>query len=228
LKELRFESALSTAKGMMVFMKKAGNILFWVVISVLVLVILYNLYNRYKPNVDLKQVPSQETRQDQGSEKPDTNDRQESGDDSKQKPQKRMAPDFTVEDINGRKVKLSDYKGKIVILNFWATWCPYCVQEMPDLDELHAEFSKDGDAVILTVDVEESIEKVKKFVEDKKLTLPVLMDYDGKVAGMYGVNSFPTTYVINRDGTVYGYQPGAMTKTQLANVVERVKQEEGR
>ena len=190
--------------------KRLWNIIFWVVIAGLSLVILYNLYNRYKPEVELKQVPPQQT-EDIGKAE------------ENQEPEKVMAPDFTLQDINGKEVKLSSYRGKIVVLNFWAVWCPYCIQEMPGLDAANTELLKGEDAVILTVDVQEDLEKVKKFISSKKLTLPVLMDYDGSVSGAYGVSAFPTTFVINRDGSVYGYQTGPITKEQILNLVDKMK-----
>lgn len=222
-------------------MKKVGNILFWIIITVLLVVIAYNLYNRYKPNIDLKQIPQQESRRDEGEaadndgqqdrtggdgqvERPQEQQPGEQGSDE-QKPQKIIAPDFTLEDLQGNKIKLSDYRGKIVFLNFWATWCPYCVREMPDLEAAHIELSKVGNAAILTINVQEDLEKVKEFVEENGLTLPVLMDYDGMTAGLYGVSSFPTTLVVDADGTAYGYHTGPLTKTQILNLVDRIKGE---
>ncbi|HHV99287.1 MAG TPA: redoxin domain-containing protein [Clostridiaceae bacterium] len=142
---------------------------------------------------------------------------------SEENNEKIIAPDFTLEDINGKKVSLSDYRGKIVFLNFWATWCQYCVMEMPDLEKVHQGFSKGDDAVILTVNSDEDPEKVKKFIKDNNLTLPVLMDYAYEVNWMYGISSIPVTFVIGRDGSVYGAIPGMTNKDTLLNIYESIK-----
>jgi len=125
--------------------------------------------------------------------------------------------------LNGKTVSLSDYRGRIVFLNFWATWCIYCREEMPDLNEVNRELLKGGDAVIITVDVQESLEKVKDYMENEKLDLPVLLDSDGKVAGMYGVEGYPTTFVIKKDGTVYGYKSGIISRELIMDTIDKIR-----
>ena len=127
-------------------LKKIGNVAFWVVMTVLITIILFNVYNRYKPN-NIQLVPPKETKNlDAGNSAPtgqteaDTKDK--TGDEETQNTEKDMAQDFTLTDLEGNKVTLSELKGKVVILNFWATWCPPCVGEMPDLNEAAVEFSK--------------------------------------------------------------------------------------
>lgn len=113
------------------------------------------------------------------------------------------APDFVLQEYaTGRLVRLSDFRGKTVVLNFWATWCPPCIAEMPDLQALHASRQEAGDLVVLAVDVQESPSVIGEFVQLKGLTMPVLTDRTGAVAKHYGLPGLPGTFFIDRDGTV--------------------------
>jgi len=104
------------------------------------------------------------------------------------------APDFTLNDINGKKVNLSEFKGKAVLLNFWATWCGPCRAEMPSLNNLYNEY-KDKDFVVLAVSVDTSEKPVKSFARELKLTFPILMDKDKAVSfDEYAVLGLPTTF----------------------------------
>jgi thiol-disulfide isomerase/thioredoxin len=109
--------------------------------------------------------------------------------------------DFELEDLGGKKVKLSSLAGKVVFLNFWATWCPPCRAEMPSMERLSAKL-KDKGLVTLAVDLQEGKREVEGFVREYKLSFPVLYDRNGSAAGGYGVRSIPTTYIIARDGTI--------------------------
>jgi peroxiredoxin len=111
--------------------------------------------------------------------------------------------DFTLSDLGGKKVSLSSFKGKVVFLNFWATWCPPCRAEMPSMERLYQKL-KDKGLVILAVDLQEDAKSVRKFVSEHKLTFPVLLDSDGKVGGTYGARSIPTSYIVGRNGNVLG------------------------
>lgn len=134
-----------------------------------------------------------------------------------------MAPDFTLTNMEGNKVSLSDYRGKIVFLNFWATWCRYCKLEMPDFEEVHNVLLNNDKAVILTVNVQEKKSTVENFIEEYRLTLPVLLDTSGEVsAGLYGVQSLPMTFIINPDGTVYNLLRGMTDKETLEMVIEKM------
>ncbi len=114
-----------------------------------------------------------------------------------------VAPDFVLrEHGTGRLVRLSDFRGKTVVLNFWATWCPPCIAEMPELQALHASRQGAGDLVVLAVDVQEPPSVVAEFVQVKGLTMPVLSDRTGEVAKHYGLPGLPGTFFIDRDGTV--------------------------
>jgi peroxiredoxin len=134
---------------------------------------------------------------------------------------KQVAPDFSLKDMNGKTVKLSDYRGKIVILNFWAVWCKYCKEEMPDLNALNKELSEGNDAVILAIDVQESRDTVRNYLSSNNISLTVLLDTDGTTAEAYGVSGYPNTFVLNRDGTLYAYIPGATDKATLSNILNK-------
>ncbi|HEY2990653.1 MAG TPA: redoxin domain-containing protein [Candidatus Binatia bacterium] len=113
------------------------------------------------------------------------------------------APDFTLEDISGKRVRLHDLKGKAVFLNFWATWCVPCRQEMPLMQKLHEEF-KDRGLEIVAVNFRESKPEVEKFFAEFGLKFTSLLDSDGAVSEQYGAWSLPLTYFINRRGEFVG------------------------
>lgn len=127
------------------------------------------------------------------------------------------APDFALENLDGDVIKLSDYKGKVVFLNFWATWCPPCRAEIPYFIELVEQYGEDG-FVVLGVDLDpRDFSKVPAFVDQQGINYPVLYDTK-RVSGMYGgIQSIPTTFVINRDGKVVEQIVGSRPK----NVFER-------
>jgi cytochrome c biogenesis protein CcmG/thiol:disulfide interchange protein DsbE len=114
------------------------------------------------------------------------------------------APNFSLEDSTGRTVHLSDYRGKFVVLNFWATWCPPCVTEAPSLEQLNHRFSESAQQRIsvLTVSVDSDWEPVKKFSEEHKLTFPILLDVHQSVPHEYGTFKYPETYIIDPSGLV--------------------------
>jgi peroxiredoxin len=119
-----------------------------------------------------------------------------------QPPQKAVeAPVFTLKDLNGRGVRLADFRGKVVFLNFFATWCVPCRVEMPAIERLHRDFRGKG-LVVLAVDIQESARTVRPFVRELKLSFPALLDEDGSVATMYAVRPLPATYLISRDGRI--------------------------
>jgi peroxiredoxin len=122
--------------------------------------------------------------------------------------EKLTAPSFRLKDLNGKEVKLEDHRGKIVFLNFWATWCRPCRTEMPSMEKLYTEL-KHRDFIILAVDLQERAKKVRAFKEKFKLNFPILLDPDGNVGSKYGVISIPITYLIDREGYVIGGALGA-------------------
>ncbi|MBC8550722.1 MAG: TlpA family protein disulfide reductase [Candidatus Brocadiales bacterium] len=115
--------------------------------------------------------------------------------------------DFELKNIEGKMENLSDYKGKVVFLNFWATWCGPCRLEMPSMQKLYDEFKDDG-LEIVAVNLGERQKTVVKYLEENKLTFPVLLDETNMVAGIYGARSIPTTYIIDREGNILSMTVG--------------------
>ena len=130
------------------------------------------------------------------------------------------APDFTLQTVDGRMVSLSDFRGKAVVVNFWATWCPPCRSEMPDLQQTYSE--RADDVVVLAIDVQEAREPVRRFVEQYGLTFPILLDTNGDVTQSFGIQSLPTSFFIDREGRVAAFNMGALNKSAIAKKLELV------
>ncbi|HBH0777201.1 TPA: redoxin family protein, partial [Clostridioides difficile] len=134
--------------------------------------------------------------------------------------------DFTLTDQYGKTHKLSDYEGKVVFLNFWATWCPPCKEEMPYIEQLYKDYNKNNDDVVIlgvaspNLGREGSREHVVNFLKEQGYTFPVVLDEDGALAYQYGINAFPTTFIIDKEGYVTQYIPGAMDKATMASFIE--------
>jgi thiol-disulfide isomerase/thioredoxin len=125
----------------------------------------------------------------------------------------RSAPDFTLTDMQGQQVTLSELKGKVVILNFWATWCPPCRQEMPSMEELYRTY-KDQGLVILAVNVEENgAPLVKRFLEATPYSFPILLGGSAAVQNNYLVYRLSETFIIDRNGNVVEKVTGAVNWT---------------
>ncbi|MFD3257032.1 peroxiredoxin family protein [Paenibacillus lentus] len=122
------------------------------------------------------------------------------------------APNFTLQNLDGEEVQLSDYRGKTVLLNFWASWCPPCRIEMPHMEKFYTKYAS-KDAVVLAVNMthlEESQENVKAFIEDFGLTFPHALDLTGRITDQYQVIAYPTTYVLDSKGVISQRIQGAI------------------
>ncbi len=158
------------------------------------------------------------------NEKVDENNAQTDAEKSEQSDKIGMeyAPDFTVEDLSGKKHKLSDFRGKPVILNFWASWCGPCKMEMPDFEELYNEY---GDKihflmVNMTDGYQETKEKATAHIDSEGYTFPVYYDTNMEAAYAYGVSSIPATYFIDSEGYPVVYGVGALDKETLLTGIE--------
>ena len=190
------------------------NIVKWLIIAVLLVGIIAGasvLYNKYSEEFDMNnQVQQGETPSDV-EQKTETQDN------------KNSAPDFTVVDYDGNKVKLSDYKGKPVVLNFWATWCYYCKVEMPDFNEAYKNYP---DVQFLMVNATgtngETVESAKAYVEQEKYEFPVLFDTMYEANQAYRLSSFPMTVFIDAEGNVVSSRVGMLTKEALENEIKKI------
>ena len=117
-------------------------------------------------------------------------------------------PPLTLPSLSGGEVNLSSYRGKVVVLNFWATWCPPCVAEMPSLQRLHRSLAPEGLAVV-TVSTDSDEETLREFVSDHDLTLPVLLDPGGRTAAsVYLVTGYPETFIVDPEGLLLHHSTG--------------------
>lgn len=135
------------------------------------------------------------------------------------------APDFTVYDSNGNAVKLSDYFGKPIVLNFWASWCPPCKMEMPDFNEMYKEKGTEYQFIMvnLTDNSRETVETAKAFIESTGYEFPVFFDKDVDAAYKYNTYSIPVTYFIDKDGNMAAYAQGAIDKETLLKGMDMIK-----
>lgn len=191
-------------------MKKGS---FWVLALVLVVLIggAYMLYSRLsvdaRPDNLSAQTPTEtESQMPQGSDAP-----------AETEPSKVEAPDFTVENANGEEVKLSDYVGKPIVLNFWASWCSPCKSEMPEFNEAWEEL--DGEVQFLMVNMtdgaRETVDTAKEYVEGQGFSFPVFFDTGSEAAMAYSAYSLPTTYFIDAEGYVVARAVGAIDRDTL-------------
>ncbi len=133
--------------------------------------------------------------------------------------------DFTLPDLEGKPVSLSDYRGKWVIVNYWATWCPPCLEEIPDLVELY-EDHRDKDVVVLGIDYEEvSLEYLKEFVDSHFISYPVLRMDPIPVTTLGPVLGLPTTYIISPEGERVARQEGPITRKALEAYLARKREQ---
>jgi peroxiredoxin len=113
------------------------------------------------------------------------------------------APDFSLPGLDGKKINLSDYRGKVVLVNIWATWCLPCVEEMPSMQKLYNEF-KGNDFEILAVSIDaQGLKVVAPFMKKHKLTFPALLDPKGTVKTAYGITGIPESFIIDKEGNLF-------------------------
>jgi thiol-disulfide isomerase/thioredoxin len=129
----------------------------------------------------------------------------------------KKSTNFTLADLSGTNIALSDFKGKKVFLNFWATWCGPCIQEMPYINEIYKE---DKNIEIVTVNLSEPKNIVEKFIQNNNYEFRVLLDIEGEVGDKYQAYSIPTSVLINEEGDIIDTHIGSMTKEQLINFMQ--------
>lgn len=135
------------------------------------------------------------------------------------------APDFTLPDLDGNPVRLSSFRGQPVILNFWATWCPPCKQEMPALQRLHEEMG--GRVRIIGIDRAEPVDTVRRFADQYGITFTIALDRTDELATRYGLTGIPETFFLDSGGVVRFKYIGPMTLAQMREFVRQVQVAEG-
>jgi thiol-disulfide isomerase/thioredoxin len=132
-----------------------------------------------------------------------------------------IAPDFTLGSNRASRVSLSELRGKIVILNFWASWCPPCRHEVPALQSIHHQYGPQG-VVVLAINEREKLENVERFAHDNSISFAVWLDEDGWAGQVYQVRAIPTTYFIDGEGIIRAVQIGTLTKDQIIAHLEKL------
>ena len=178
------------------------------------------LYNFLKDNVETEQLSVEES----VNENKNTED---NGEKENEPAELTKAFDFTVYDEEGNAVKLSDFEGKPVVLNFWASWCGPCKSEMPDFEEAYGEYGEEIQFLMvnMTDGYQETIESAKKLITDSGYTFPVYYDTDLEAAKAYSVYSIPVTYFIDKDGYMTAYAQGALDKATLQKGIDLIDSE---
>ena len=193
---------------------------------VILILVAYLLYNHFGKS----EIPHQLLILD---EKSDVNSSVDSGydgnknteDDGENSSNRSLAPDFWVYNEKGEQIKLSDFKGKPTVVNFWASWCGPCKSEMPDFNELYGEMGDSINFVMvnMTDGSRETVEKASEFVKSRKYDFPVYYDTDMDAANVYSVYSIPATYFIDSKGTLVAKASGALDKATLLKGIEMIK-----
>ena len=129
-----------------------------------------------------------------------------------------MALDFSTKTLSGTDIKLSDYKGKTVLLNFWATWCGPCVRELPSIQKIHENYS---DVVILAVNCGEEVSDVQNFMDKNNYTFNVLSDESGIISHLYFADYIPLTLVIDKNGIITERHIGSLTEDEMLNLIDK-------
>ena len=194
------------------------NIVKWLIIAVLLVGILAGataLYNKYSSEFDNSNLVDNETTESTEADISETESQTENYN---------AAPDFTVTDYEGNEVKLSDYKGKPVVLNFWTTWCYYCMVEMPDFNEAYKEYP---DVQFLMVNATggngETVESAKAYIEQEQYDFDVFFDtLHRNAVRTYSVTSYPQTLFIDKNGNIVSHRMGMLTREALVQEIEKI------
>lgn len=222
---------LKKHKKLLKYTVKAGGVIL-IIMGVMTFTGWMNGVSSYLNTFVSTAAPESNEPQESVVETPETSDLSTSESPGEEEAQAIPAFDFTLVDQYGNTHTLSDYKGKVVFLNFWATWCPPCNLEMPDIEALYKEhnYNKD-DIVILGVASPKGPENtntreidkdgVLGFLEQKEYTFPILFDDTGEVYRLYNVTALPTTFMIDKNGSIFGYVPGMLTKDMMRSIIEQ-------
>lgn len=190
-----------------------------------------NLFNGIGGNKSNTEMSSNESKNNENSINSDSKGNEsEKENDNKSESNKQAIIPINLKDQNGNQVNVGDFKGKVVFINFFATWCPPCKEEIPDIQKLYEEngYNK-NDVIILGIASpdqgrEQDENGVKEFIKNYKITYPVLMDNSGEVFASYGVSSLPTTFFVDKNSNVFGYATGLMSKKNMEMYISQTKE----
>ena len=199
-------------------MKKEFKLILLLLSLVIIIGAAFLLYDRYADSVLGDNLAVTEST----VSKEENNSNSESNATSEEAP---LAPDFTVYDINGNEIKLSDFIGKKVIVNFWASWCGPCKNEMPDFQKAYEKYG--NDIVFMMVNMtdgsRETVDSAKSFIDKSGYTFPIYFDKDESALYAYYVYSIPATYFISSDGTLMAYARGMINEEALTKGIGLMK-----
>ena len=205
-------------------MKKKKTILVVALAFVLLLGGAYVLYNRLAQDASPDQLAVQgASAAGQTEQDADTPQEEDKGEEEGQEPEKVLAPDFTVYDLDGNAVQLSDFIGKPIVLNFWASWCGPCQMEMPDFHEKYLQLGEEVNFLMINMTTgRETQESAIAFIEKNDYSFPIFYDTQSDAAMTYGAYSLPTTYFIDAEGYAIAQATGAIDAETLQRGIDMI------
>lgn len=193
-------------------MKKNFKLIIAIVLAVVIFTGVYFLYNALSKDYSPDNLAQTQTSQ----ENQNTNDAQNNSQTDY------SAPDFTVFDYDNKEVKLSDYFGKPIVLNMWASWCSPCKMEMPYFEQAYKD-NKDIQFLMVNMTAGDNINDAKALIENEGYTFPVLFDKNGEAASVYGASSLPMTIFIDKNGDLVTYAVGALSAENLNTGIDLIR-----